>query len=266
MAEENVENQEKEDELQNVVGEETDEGQETQENVVPKTQFEGLKKDLIAKRQELQAYKSQMQIIQQQNEQMQQRMKTLETKSQDERMKEVLGIEEDEEVTGAKLINAYKRMKQAEQAEQQKTTRQQKINNLNSSMNQMRIETQDQAKYGLDWDSVYPVINRIYAQKKMENPGFEEFLLNERNPAKYLYDLALEQPELKERAATTKNEKVLKGMENRKKDKSIAANSKGKTPEKPLKLDDFAGMSPEQIVAKMKEADQAILAGAKKKR
>lgn len=256
-------------ENQNTQTEENNENQEStesKEDYVPKKSFEGIKNDLIATRQEKQYYANQLNEAQQKMKEFQDRLKELESKKENQELNSVLGEDDDEPVTAAKLKQAWKQLQQAQAREKEQKDYQARLSNFNESIAKMRTDTKEKAKYGLDWDTLYPVIQRIYANKKAANPAWERALIYESNPAQELYEMALKEPDVKEKAKMVENEKVLGNMENRKTDKS-AVDSSGSSPKtkKTLTEADIARMTPAEALARKEEINEFLSSRSKKK-
>jgi len=234
------------------------------EETVSKKSFDGIRNELIQTRQDKQMLTNQLSEMQQQLRETQSQIKSLETAKNDKELNELLG-DDDEPVTNAKLKSAWNALKQREQQQKSVLERQEKLQNLNNSVSKMITETQDKAKFGLDWNTLHPVIQRIYAMKKAANPYWENHLLYESNPAKTLYKLALEEPDVQERVKLMENGKVLNSMENRKTDKSSVEGGSSANTGKKLTLADIARMTPKETIKYRKEIDQLLRETAKKK-
>ncbi len=249
--------------------ENTDDSQDQNqgEDVVPKKSFEGIRSELIQTRQEKQYYANQLSEMQQQYSDMQKRLRDLESNKDNQELQSVVGNDPDEPVTVAKLQQLWQKIQQTEKQKQAQGKHQERLQNLQSSVSRMRTDTQNKVKFGLDWDTLYPTIQRIYATKKSSNPAWEESLLYESNPAKILYDMVLQEPDVKERAKMFDNQKVLGNMENRKTDKSaVDASSSTPKPKKGLTSAEIANMSPQEVVKRKTEIDEFLKSLARPKK
>lgn len=232
MEEKDIENQEP--------TEENKKEESNEEEAVSKKAFDGIRSELIQTRQEKQILANQLQERDQKVREFENRLKELEVKKENQELNSLFGDDDEEPVTSAKLKQAWKALQSAQAQQKAAETDQAQRNNFQSSINKMRLETQDKVKYGLDWDTLFPVINRIYAVNKASNPAWEKYILGTSNPAQELYNLALKEPDIQERMTLVKNGKVLNSMENQKVDKSSVD---GGTSPKPKEL------TPSQIMA-----------------
>jgi len=257
----------KEEDIQNQEPTEENQEPESQEDVVSKKAFDGIRTELIQTRQDKQVLANQLSETQQKVQEFEARFRELESKKESQELNSLFGDDDDEPVTAAKLKQAWKALQSAQAQQKAAEAEQSQRQNFQNSINKMRMETHDKSKYGLDWDTLFPVINRLYAVNKASNPGWEKYILGTSNPAQILYKMALEEPDIQERMKLVENGKVLGDMENRRVDKSVAdAGTSSPKPPKPLTAAEIAKMTPEEALERKEEIDVFMKTLAKKKK
>lgn len=237
---------------------------EAKEEVVLKQQFDGIKHDLIEERSKRQFYATQLEQTQQQLKELQEKMKLLEKSKEDEVLNNLIPGDEDEPITKGQLKQAYQQMKQEEIRLKEQQEFQMRQQAFNQSINQARVKYQNRAKYGLDFDSLRPIIDQKLNEEAQGNPFFVKSLYYKQNPGEYLYKMALEDPDVQARLKIMNNEKVLDDMENRKTDKSNLESDTAPSRPKMLTEKEIARMNPKEARKRMKEIEEYMRSSVKK--
>ena len=223
------------------------------EGNVPKKQFDGVLKDLQEERRLRQYFANQVEDSKKKVDELQTQFKKIQEDKQNKIFDEIVPGEKDEPVTKEGLVNAYKAMKQAEKVQKDNNDRQVRAKNLNDSVIKSTTKYTERSKYGLDFDSLRPVIDRELARKVAENPNYvENYLLYEREPGEVLYELALKAPDVKERMKLIDNKELLSKIEGRKVDKTDLGGTHTAPPAE-LTEAEIVNMKPEERIKRWKE-------------
>jgi len=234
-----------------------------QDGVIPKKQFDGVLQDLREERRLRQYFANQVEESKRKVEEIQAQLKQIQEEKQNKVFDEIVPGEKDEPVTKEGLIKAYKALQEAEKQKKDAEERQKRAMNFNESINKVTAKYADRAKYGLDFDSLRPIIDRELARKVAENPYYKEALLYEKNPAEILYKMALEAPDVREKVKLIDNDELLSKVEGRKVDKTNLTGTQI-TPPKELTEAEIVNMSHEERIKRRKEIGEFMKKRAKK--